>query len=138
MDEGGNVVITCEAMGVEVIKGNCHDVNSAVLWGLGISGAAARCKNKAMGEPMKKLTACVGVFSHSAVNNDMLKELQKLEEDPCIRAHQAKRHDEVICILNFVFVLCLFILNSLVLVCVAAVMHEIFLYFYSPFWFFSR
>ena len=30
---------------------------------------------------MKKLTACVGVFSHSAVNNDILKELQKLEED---------------------------------------------------------
>ena len=47
-----------------------------------------------------------------------------------IRAHQAKRH-EVICILNFVFVLCLnnFILKYLVLVCVAAVMHEIFLYF---------
>ena len=34
-----------------------------------------------MGELMKKLAACVGVFSHSAVNNDMLKELQKLEED---------------------------------------------------------
>ena len=41
-----------------------------------------------------------------------------------IRAHQAKRQG-VICILNFVFVLCLFILNSLVLVCVAALMHEI-------------
>ena len=34
-----------------------------------------------MGELMKKLAACVGVFSHSAVNSDMLKELQKLEED---------------------------------------------------------
>ena len=44
---------------------------------------------------------------------------------PYIRAHQAKQH-EVICILNFVSVLCLFILNYLVLVCVAAVMHEIF------------
>ena len=30
---------------------------------------------------MKKLAACVGVFSHSAVNNDMLQELQQLEED---------------------------------------------------------
>ena len=30
---------------------------------------------------MKKLVACVGVFSLSAVNNDVLKELQKLEED---------------------------------------------------------
>ena len=34
----------------------------------------------------------------------------------------------MILILIFVFVLCLFVLNSLVLVCVAAVMHEIFLY----------
>ena len=48
---------------------------------VGIWGAAVRCKNKAMGELMKKLAACVGVFSHSAVNNDMLKELQKLQED---------------------------------------------------------
>ena len=51
-----------------------------------------------------------------------------------VRAHQAKRH-EVIRILIFMFViLCLFILNSLVLGCVGAVMHEIFLIFlYSVF-----
>ena len=67
----------CEALGVEVVKCNCHRVNSAVLWSLGISGAAASCKNEAMGELMK-LAACIGVFSHSAVNNDMLKEFQKL------------------------------------------------------------
>ena len=81
MDQGGNVVNAREALGVEVIKCNCHRVNSAVLWSLGISGAAARCKNKAMGELMKKLAACAGVFSHSTVNNHMLQELQKLEED---------------------------------------------------------
>ena len=63
------------------IKCNCHRVISAVLWSLGISGAAARCKNKAMGELMKKLAACVGFISHSAVNNNMLKELQELEEN---------------------------------------------------------
>ena len=80
MDQGGNVVNACEALGVEVIKCNCHRVNSAVLWSLGISGAVACCKNRAMVELMK-LAACVGVFSHSAINNDMLKELQKLEED---------------------------------------------------------
>ena len=79
--QGGNVVNACEALGVEVIKYNCHRINSAILWSLGISGSAARCKNKVMGELMKKLVVCVGVFSHSAVNNDMLKELQKLEED---------------------------------------------------------
>ena len=81
MDQGGNVVNACEALGVEIIKCNCPHVNSTVLRNLGISGAAARCKNKAMGELMKKFAACVGVFSHSAVNNGMLKELQKLEED---------------------------------------------------------
>ena len=81
MDQGENVVNACEALGVEIIKWNCHRVNSAVLWSLGISSAVARCKSKAMDELMKKLAACVGVFSHSAVNNDMPKELQKLEED---------------------------------------------------------
>ena len=81
MDQGGNVVNACKALGVEVIKCKCHRVNSAVLWSLGNSGAAARRKNKAIDELMKKLAACVGVFSHSAANNDMLKEFQKLEED---------------------------------------------------------
>ena len=78
MDQGGNVVNACEALCVEIIKCNCHLVSSAVWWSLGISGAVARCKNKAMGELMKKLAACVGVFSTSAVNIDMLKKLQKL------------------------------------------------------------
>ena len=80
MDQGGIVVIACGALGVELIKYHCHRVNSVVLSSLGIWGAAVRCKNKAMGELMKKLAACVGVFSHSAVNNDMLEELQKLQE----------------------------------------------------------
>ena len=70
-----------KGIGVEVIKYNCHRVNSEVLWSLGISGVAARCKNKAMGELMKKLAAHVGSISHSVINNDMLKEFQKLEED---------------------------------------------------------
>ena len=81
MDQGGNVVNACEASGVEVIKCNCHRVNSTVLWSLGISGAGARCKNKAMGKLLNKLAACVGVFNHSSVKNGILKELQKLEED---------------------------------------------------------
>ncbi|CAM9376708.1 unnamed protein product [Ascophyllum nodosum] len=138
VDQGGNAVNACEALGVEVIKCNCPPrVNSVVLWSLGISGSAARCKNKGMGELTKKLAACVEVFSHSAVNNDMLKELQKLEEDlhriyELIRRNDKTRGD-LICILNVVFTLYLFILNYLVLVCVAAVLHEIFLYFYTPF-----
>ena len=81
VDQGGNVVNACAALGVEVIKCNCHRVNSAVLWSLGIAGSATTCKNKPIGAPMKKLAACVGVWSHSA-NNDKLKDIQRqLEED---------------------------------------------------------
>ena len=79
VDQGENVVNACEALGVPVIKCNCHRVNSAVLWALGIAGKGR--KNKDMGELMKKLAALVGVFSHSAVNYDKLKELQRLEDD---------------------------------------------------------
>ena len=73
VDQGGNVVNAYEALGVPVIKCNCRRVNSAVLWALGIAGKGR--KNKDMGELMKKLAALVGVFNHSAVNNDKLKEL---------------------------------------------------------------
>ena len=65
MDQGRNVVNACEALGVPVIKCNCHRVNSAVLWALGIAGKGR--KNKDMGELMKKLAALVGVFRHYAV-----------------------------------------------------------------------
>ena len=61
VDQGGNVVKACAALGVKVIKRKCHRVNSAVLWSLGIAGSATTCKNKPMGALMKKLAACVGV-----------------------------------------------------------------------------
>lgn len=79
VDQGLNVVNACTALGVPVIKCICHRVNSAVLWALGIAGKGR--KNTVMGDLMKKLAALVGVFSHSAVNNDKLKELQRLEND---------------------------------------------------------
>ena len=66
---------------MEVIKSATVTASTAVLWSLGISGSAARCKNKMMGELVKKLAACVGIFSHSAINIDMLEDFQKLEED---------------------------------------------------------
>ena len=72
----------CAAMGVEVIKCSCHHVNSAVLRSLGIAGSATTCKNKQMAALTKKLAACVGVWSHTAVNNDKLKDIQiQLEAD---------------------------------------------------------
>ena len=78
---------------MEVIKGNCHRVNSTVFWSLGISSAAARCKNKAMDELMKKLAARVDSISHSAVNN--ARHAEGTPEagggpPPFIRAYQAK------------------------------------------------
>ena len=45
VDQGGNVVNACAALGVEVIMCNCHRVISAVLWSLGIAGPATTCKN---------------------------------------------------------------------------------------------
>ena len=81
MEQGGNVVNACKALGVEVIKCNCHRVNSATFWSLGVSGSAATCKNKATGDLMKKLAACVDVFSHCASINDKLKDTQRLEKD---------------------------------------------------------
>ena len=114
-------------MGVEVIKCNCQRVNSAVFWSLGISGAAACCKNKALGELMQGGSAC---RFYQPIRRQQRHAEGAAEAGggppPYLRAHQAILH-EVIYILNFVFVLYLFILNSLVLVRVAAEMHEIFL-----------
>ena len=94
VNQGGNIVNAREALGVEVIKCNCHRVNSATLWSLGASGpSAATCKNKAMGDLMAKLAACVGVFSHSAVNNDKLKDIQRLEEDLQLFYDLIRRND---------------------------------------------
>ena len=81
VDQGRNVVNACAALGVEVIKCNCHRISSAVLWSLGIAGSATNCTNKPMGALMKTLAACFGIWSHSAVNNNKLKEQSQLEED---------------------------------------------------------
>ena len=52
VDQGGNVVNACEALGVNVIWCNRYRVNSATLWSLGISG-------KTMGELMNKIALCL-------------------------------------------------------------------------------
>lgn len=51
------------------------------MWALRISGSAKKCENPGMEKLMKPLAVVVGVFSHSAVNNDELKEIQTLQED---------------------------------------------------------
>ena len=57
-------------------------------------------QDQAMGDLMKKLAACVGVFSHSAVNNDKLKDIQRLEED-LRRVYGLTRRNDTMC-----FVIC--------------------------------
>ena len=94
VEEGGNVVNACRALHVEVIKCDCHRLNSAVLWALGIAGSAAKCKNKEMGGLMKKLVACVGVWIHSAVNNDNLKDIQRQLEETLHEVYELIRRND--------------------------------------------
>jgi len=108
VDQGGNVVNACAALGVEVIKCNCHRVNSAVLWSLGIAGSATTCKNKPMGALMKKLAACVGVWSHSAVNNDKLKDIQRQLEEDFHEIYELLRRNDTRCDCIYLFILIFF------------------------------
>ena len=105
VDQGRNVVNACAALGVEVIKCNCHRVNSAVLWSLGIAGSATTCKNKPMGALMKKLAACVGVWSHSTVNNDKLKDIQMQLEEDFHEIYELLRRNDTRCDCIYLFIL---------------------------------
>jgi hypothetical protein len=96
VDQGGNVVNACAALGVEVIKCNAHRLNSATIWSLGIGGTDKTCKNRQMGKLMNRLAACVGVFSHSAVNNDHLKEIQGVQEE-FVRIYELIRRNDTRC-----------------------------------------
>lgn len=81
VDQGGNVVNACKSLDVDVLKCNAHRLNSVTMWALGVNGSVNTCENPAMEKLMKRLAALVGVFSHSAVNNDELKAIQKLQEE---------------------------------------------------------
>jgi len=81
VDQGGNVDNACKSLDVDVLKCNAHRLNSVTMWALGVNGSVNTCENPAMEKLMKRLAALVGVFSHSAVNNDELKAIQKLQEE---------------------------------------------------------
>lgn len=51
-----------------------------MIWELRVAGTANTCKNKDSTESMKKLAVCAGVFSHSAVNNNELDEIQEMQD----------------------------------------------------------
>eukprot|EP00904_Undaria_pinnatifida_P010346 jgi/Undpi1/6441/HiC_scaffold_20.g08922.m1 len=81
VDQGGNVVNACKSLDVDVLKCNAHRLSSVTMWALGVNGPVNTCENPAMEKLMKGLAALVGVFSHSTVNNNELKAIQKLQEE---------------------------------------------------------
>lgn len=76
VDQGLNVVNACKALGIDTVLCRGHRLNSSVMWSLGINGSVNTCKNAEMKALVSKCAALVGVFSHSAVNNDALREIQ--------------------------------------------------------------
>ena len=131
-----NAVNVCEALGVEIIKCNCHRVNSAILWSLGF-GCSGVLQEQSDGRPDEAGSVCRCL--------QPLRRQQRHAEGtpeagggppPYIRAHGMKRH-EVICIFKFVFVLFFHLkLSSGNCLCCSCNARFI-LYFYSPFLFFS-
>lgn len=77
VDQGRNVVNACKSLGIEILLCRAHRINSAVMWMLGIAGSAARCQNRPMKDLITRAAALVGIFSHSAVNNDALRAIQR-------------------------------------------------------------
>ena len=76
VDQGLNVVNAIEALNILVVVCNSHRLNTVVCWMIGIAGSDNTCKNSVLEKNMKKLAACVGKFSHSAVNNSDLQTIQ--------------------------------------------------------------
>ena len=93
VDQGGNVAKAVENLGIPCLKCYAHRLNTAVMWALGIGGSGERKKNKPVEELLKKLAALVGVFSHSPVNNDRLRQLQELEESLSTVHELVRRND---------------------------------------------
>lgn len=76
VDQGGNVVNACKYLDLPVHLCRAHRINSAVMWMLGIAGSTSTCKNTEMKDLIQRAAALVGVFSHSAVNNEALRLIQ--------------------------------------------------------------
>ena len=93
VDQGANVVNACRHLGVEVLKCNAHRLNSVTMWALGMNGSLKTGENPAMEKLMNRLAAIVGVFSHSAVSNDELKDIQRLQEEFQIIYELIRRND---------------------------------------------
>ena len=62
-----------------------------------------------MGALMKKLAACVGVWIHSAVNNDKLKDMQRWLEEDFHEIYELLRRNDTRCNCIYLFTIYLFI-----------------------------
>lgn len=78
VDQGGNAVNAIKALGVEVVMCCAHRLKTVVSWMLGTFSSAATCKNPDMEKLTKRLAACVGKFSNSAIDNSKLNDIQEL------------------------------------------------------------
>ena len=84
-DQGRNFINALEAMDIPVNVCYAHKLNTVVGWGLGINGSTNTCKNVGARKLMNKAAAMVGHFSHSAVNNDAFKDVQRdMDELDCV------------------------------------------------------
>lgn len=85
-------------MGVPVLECTGHRLNSMVSWGVGISGSiqaggGGTNKNRRLNALIARATAMVGRFSHSPVNNDALKEIQREVSDLTQELDLVRRND---------------------------------------------
>lgn len=72
-----SVVNACKSLGLDTVLCRGHRLNSAVMWAMGINGSVNTVENPEMKALVTKCAALVGIYSHSAVNNDALLEIQK-------------------------------------------------------------
>ena len=101
VDQGGNVVNACGRWAWR--SSSATATASTPQWSLGVAGSATTCKTKPMGALMKKLAACVGVWSHSAVNNDKLKDIQRQLEEDFHEIYELLRRNDTRCDYIYLF-----------------------------------
>ena len=82
VDQGGNMVNAFRNLGVPVLACTGHRLNTAIKRSLGIAGmftagGGDSCKNAQLRSLLQRASAMVGAFSHSPVNNDECKSLQR-------------------------------------------------------------
>ena len=79
VDQGGDVN-AFKSLNGEVFKCNARRLSSVTMSASGLNGSINTPENLAIERLTRRLMALVGVFSHSAVNDDNLKNIENLQE----------------------------------------------------------